>query len=211
MDLGLLISGPKKFMAQKNTRAEDIFIQSLIFLGVSIVLFVIMTAPLRPSGIDLWTYLAANAGASLLSVSLFAVALRVAWRLVGGKSPIGSFFVTYAYFFGTVIIILMPVLFLSEGVFKVLAPDLYAQVVHARLNKQPMPDLSGSSVPLIAFIILLAGFSLISVWGVIAWGAYRQLNSLSKWRSFIAFMIMGLLSLPIGSVAALVQTAMMVK
>jgi len=34
MEFGSLVSGPKRFMAQKNTTEEDTFVQSLIFLGL---------------------------------------------------------------------------------------------------------------------------------------------------------------------------------
>jgi len=208
-DFGSLISGPKRFMAEKNTKAEDTFVQSLVFLGVSLVLVVVMTAPLLPPGKDLWTYLVAEAVMFLLGVSLYAVALRVAWRLVGGKATVRSFFVTYAYFFGALVVVITVFMLLSEGVFKVLAPDLYAQVIEAKLNKQPMPDVSGSSVPLVSFFILVVGFFLGSVWGFVAWGAYRQLNDLSKWRSFVALMISGLLAWPIAAVMFFVESAMM--
>jgi hypothetical protein len=170
-----------------------------------------MTALLLPPGQDLWTYTGATAVAYLLSVSLNAVALRVAWRLVGGKAPVSSFFVTYAYFFGAAVVLLVTVLLLSAGVFKVVEPDLYAQVAKAQLNKQPMPDLSGSSVILISLFISAVGFLCVAVWGFIACGTYRQLNGLSKWRSFIAMMIMGLLSWPVAAVVFFVHSAMMGK
>jgi hypothetical protein len=100
---------------------------------------------------------------------------------------------------------------LGEGVFKVLAPDLYGQVIQAKLNKQPTPDLLGSSVPLISSVVLVAGFFALSVWGLVAWGAYRELNGLTKRRSFVALMIAGLLGWLIAAVVFFIQSAMMVR
>ena len=211
MDFGSLVSGPKRFMAQKNTTEEDTFVQSLIFLGVSLVLVVVMTAPLLPPGKDLWTYLGTRTVVASIAVSLNAVALRIAWRLVGGKATVRSFIVTYGYFFGVLAVIFAAFLLLGEGVFKVLAPELYAEVIQAKLNKQPVPDVSDSSVPLISFLILVAGFFLLAMWCLIAWGAYRQLNGLSKWRSFVALIISGLLAWPIAAVVFFIDSAMMVK
>lgn len=210
-DFGLLVSGPKQFMVQKNTGAEDVFNQALVFLGVSLVLVVVMTVPLLPPGTDLWAYVGAKAIVFVLAVTLYAVALRVAWRLVGGKAPVRSFFVTYAYFFSAIAVVFTVFLLFGRGVFKVLAPDLYGQVIEAKLNKQPIPDISGSSVPLISFGIHVAGFFLLSLWGLIAWGAYRQLNGLSKWRSFVALNISGILGAPIVAVVFFVESAMIGK
>jgi hypothetical protein len=210
-DFGSLVSGPKRFIAQKNTVAEDTFVHSLLFLGISLVLVVLMTAPLLPPGEDLWAFLAMSAVTSLLAVSLYAVALRIAWRLVGGKATVRSFFVTYAYFFSVFTIVFTVVLLVGEGFFKVSAPELYRQVIDAKLKKQPMPDLSGSSVPLNSLFILVGGWLLIGAWGFIAWGAYRQLNGLSKWRSFFALTISGLLAWPISEVVTFVESAMMAK
>jgi hypothetical protein len=206
-NFGSLFVGPKRFIGQRNTAAEDTFGESLLFLGISLVLVVIMTAPLLPPGKDLWTYVGAQAVTYLLAVSLAALALRLAWRIVGGKATIRSFFVTYAYFFGVIIVIYTLFLLLAEGVFKVLDPDLYAEVIEAKLNKQARPDLSGSTIPMISFGIQLVGFVLLSGWGFVAWGAYRELNGLSKWRSFFASTIMGLLSCPIAAIVFFVASA----
>lgn len=211
MEFGSLVSEPKRFMAQKNTTEEDTFVQSLLFLGISLVLVVIMTAPLLPPGKDLWAHLGTQAVGCAVAVSLVAVALRIAWRLVGGKATVRSFVVTYAYFFGVMSLVFTVFQLLGEGVFKVLAPDLYGQVIQAKLNKQPTPDLSDSSVPLISSVVLVAGFFALSVWGLVAWGAYRELNGLTKRRSFVALMIAGLLGWPIAAVMFFIQSAMMVR
>jgi len=133
--------------------------------------------------------------------------LRLAWRIVGGKATVRSFFVTYAYFFGVLIVIYTLFMLLGEGVFKVFEPELYARVIEAKLNKQTIPDFSGSNIPWVSFGILVAGFIFVSVWGFVAWGAYRELNGLSKWRSFFAVMIAGVLSWPISAIVFFVGSA----
>jgi hypothetical protein len=100
-------------------------------------------------------------------------------------------------------------LLLSEGVFKVLAPDLYTQGIEAKLKKQPMPDLSGSSISLVSFYLLVAGVLFLSVWVFIAWGAYRELSGLSEWRSFVAMLIAGLFGCAIAVVVFFVQRGVM--
>ncbi len=206
-NFGSLFVGPKRFIGQRNTAAEDSFGESLLFLGISLILVIIMTAPLLPPGKDLWTYVGANAVIYLLTVSLSAIALRLAWRVVGGKTTIRSFFVTYAYFFGVLIVIYTLFILLGEGVFKVFEPELYAKVIQAKLNKQEIPDVSGSTVFWVSFGILIMGWVFLSVWGLVAWGAYRELNGLSKWRSFFAFTIMSILGWLIAAIVFFVASA----
>ena len=45
-NFGSLFAGPKRFIGQRNTAAEDTFGEALLFLGISLILVVIMTAPL---------------------------------------------------------------------------------------------------------------------------------------------------------------------
>ena len=54
-NFGSLFAGPKRFIGKRNAVAADNFEESLLFLGVSLVLVVIMIAPLLPPGKDLWS------------------------------------------------------------------------------------------------------------------------------------------------------------
>jgi hypothetical protein len=98
---------------------------------------------------------------------------------------------------------------LGEGAFKVMDPELYAKVIEAQLKHQPLPNLSENWVPVISFSFLILGVFFASVWLFFAWGAYRELNGLSKTRSFVAFVIMGVLNLPIFAIVDFVGSAMM--
>ena len=109
-DFGSLFLGPKRFIAQKNTRAKDTFGESLVFLVVSQFLTVVMTAPLARPGISLSVRLMASAVVALLGTALSAIALRFAWRLVGGRATVRSFFVTYAYFASVIAVVLTLIL-----------------------------------------------------------------------------------------------------
>ena len=205
---GSLLSRPKRFMGHKNTTAEEAFSESLLFLAISIVLVVVMTAPLLPTNKNIWTNLCGIAVVALLGVSLFAVALKISWRLVGGKASVRSFFVTYAYYMGVIIVIFPLVILLSQGVFKVFDPELYAKILEAEAKNAPMPDMAGKKLPLISFAIQVGGYLCLSVWSFIGWGAYRQLNDLSKGRSFGAFLIMDPLALLVAALVYFVATAL---
>ena len=205
MDFGSLLSGPKVFMAHKNTNVDETYSESLTFLGVSIVLVVIMKASQVPPD-DLWNFVGGVSVTVLLGVALSAVALRLAWRIVGGQASVRSFFVTYSFFFGVVVVVLTVFELLGVGVFKVFDHDLYVAVTKATLEKAPPPQ-SDSMVPFASFLVLVVGYIVISIWSFIAWGAYRELNGLGKLRSFLAAMVMGVLSVGVTVVVFFVATA----
>ena len=200
-DFGSLVSGPKRFLAIRNPSADDTYHESLVFFASSVFLVVVITVPLRPTGEAFSLYLGRQIVTSLLAVSLYAIALRLAWRMVGGKATVRSFFVTYAYLFGVIGVIVTLFCLLGEGVFRVFEPDLYARVIQLQQEtgkivlpldvRSEIPGYLDSSIPTVSFLLLVAGFLLSSVWSVFAWGAFRRLNGLSKLRSSIAMMIMG--------------------
>jgi hypothetical protein len=206
-NFGLVFSGPKTFIASKNANADDAFFDAMLFLGVSVALSIIMTAPLQPAGKDLWTHVGSSSVVVLITVVLAATVVRIAWWIVGGRASPQSFFVTYAYFFGVIFVLLIAVQLLSFGFFKVFEPELYRQFIEASQKKQPMPDMSGSSIPLIALSIYGVGYVVLGFWGFLGWGAYRQLNGLGKLRSFGALMITGILTLPVVAVTLLIGAA----
>ena len=212
-DFGSLFLGPKRFIAQKNTRAKDTFGESLVFLVVSQFLTVVMTAPLARPGISLSVRLMASAVVALLGTALSAIALRFAWRLVGGRATVRSFFVTYAYFASVIAVVLTLFLLLGEGVFKVLAPEIYALVIYATVNGRPIPqEAFKDQIIVVAIVsIYVVGFLFVTVWSLVAWGAYRELNALGRVRSLLALMITGVFGWGIAAIAFFVQSAMLLQ
>ena len=140
-----------------------------------------------------------------------AMALRVAWRLVGGRAPTRSFFVTHAYFISPLLVVLALFSRLGDGVYKVLAPDSYELVVGALLNRQPIPPeaVADPVVPVVAGLIIVAGVVLTGVWSLVAWGAYRKLCGLGRIRSFLALMIMGVFDSGIAIIVFFVEIAIL--
>lgn len=191
VEFATVFSGPKKFMTKKNSNTESSFNDSLLFLSISMSLSVIMTSPLLSAEKDIWEHLGTRAIITFLGVALASLALRVCWRIVGGKASFKSFFVTYAYYSGIIIVLLTLFMLLGEGVFKVIEPDLYEKALVAQAHKTYLPELKGKIIPQVSFGIILFGYVVASSWALIGWGAYRQLNNLSKIRSFVAFVLMG--------------------
>jgi hypothetical protein len=208
-DFGAVFCGPKSFIAQRHIEADSAFADCLLFLGISLALVAVMITPALPVGTDIWKQALSLAIVCLVSVPLYASAIRIAWWLVGGRAPIRSFIIVYSYFFGVIVVILTGFQLVEIGFFKLLDPDLYGKMIIAQSNRQALPDEAiGSTVFWIAMSILGLGVSLGSVWGFVAWGSYRNLNGLSKGRSFVAMMIAGVFCPPILPVVLFLTAAL---
>jgi hypothetical protein len=206
-DFGSAFSGPKSFIAAKRVDANDGFGEALLFLGISMVLVLLMFAPLQPAGSDFLSYAGANFVTFLIAVPLGAMAIRVGWWLVGGRASARSFFITYAYYFGVVVVMITAVQLLSLGFFKTFEPQLYQQFIVASQKHQSMPDMSQSYIPGTALVVFIFGYLMISIWALIGWGAFRQLTGVGKLRSFAALIISGVLMLPVTAVIFFVARA----
>ena len=206
-NFGAIFAGPKSFIAAKNVSSDDAFSDALLFLGVSMALVIIMGAPLLPPGNDFWTHVGSLAVQVLVMVSLSAMVVRVAWWIVGGRASARCFFVTYSFFFGVALVVFTAVQMLSFGFFKVFEPELFGQFIAAIQRRGDMPDLSGDWVQLTALSIYFVGYLSMCVWFLIAWGAYRNINGLSRLRSFFALIITSILSWPVIAIGVFVQSA----
>lgn len=207
-DFGSLLSGPKKFIAKTNTTSEESYVQALVFLGVSLVIVVIATKPFLLPGKDIWAHVATVAVGFLLGVSLYAVALRLAWRIVGGIASVRSFFVIYAYYFGVGMVLLALFNLLGDGIFKLLSPIYYETVLESWINRETINDFTGDTGLLVSIYVRISGVVFIFAWGIWGWGAYRVINGLSKARSAIAFFIAVAFAIPVILIANLVMNSM---
>lgn len=187
-EFGSVVSGPKLFIENKAVHTNRSFNDSIQFLLWSLAITVAARAPLLPPESDWRVFLGSQATLWLMSICLFVFVLRLSWRIVGGKAPFRSFFVTYAYFFGVSTVIYVFVLLVAEGVLKVFDRELYDAMRTAIINGTPKPKHEGS-VLYISIALGLIGYTALSIWYMVAWGAYRRLNSLSKRRSAAAFII----------------------
>jgi hypothetical protein len=194
---GAVFAGPKTFIAERRAQGEDELGNAFLFLAISTALLAVAGTLVQP-GKDIWSAIAAAAITSAIAVALGATTIRISWWLVGGRANTEGFFVTYSYSFGVIIVIIGFFQFLGVGVFKVMDPALYAKVVEASAKNHTVPpDALESTVFWVVAEINAFGVIAAGLWAFVAWGAYRQLNGLSKTRSMYAFLIAGFLSFPI--------------
>jgi len=105
LEFGALFTRPKIFIAERNTLLESTFVDCLLFLGISVVLSTIMSTSLPGSREDIWSSLAGTSVSCAILIVGSGLALRLAWRIVGGRAATRSFIVVYAYLSGVQLII----------------------------------------------------------------------------------------------------------
>lgn len=207
-ELGSVLARPKSFVGNKNLDAKNSVAESIVFLGLSCAVVVVMTAPLLPSHIGAVNYFASQATVLLISVVLVALCLRLTWRVVGGRASVSNFFSIYAYYAGATAVVFTVFVLIAEGLFKVAEPEFYSAFVKARAEGRELPELSNSDVFLVYVGVLTAGLIVTLLWSFVGWGAYRRLNGVSKVRSAIAFLLMVPLGGLVLAVGFLVASAM---
>jgi hypothetical protein len=193
-----LVSSPKKFVRERNTFSDEELIKALIFLAISFVLCVVLQIPLMPDKVDFWKLVVVRGVLTLVLIMLNVVALRMAWRIVGGKAQFGSFLITYSYYFAIVLLLVSLTFLCIAGTIKLLLPEAWAA---AQAGKQIDPDALDQSARVASsigfFAFLLLGITGLYAWLILGWGAYRELNGLSKRNSVAAWIIYNFLLIPV--------------
>ena len=203
---------PKRFVRGRHDTSEQTLAEAMIFFGVSFVITMILAWPLMPDHVESARFLAPRALINLILVAAGAALTLVSWSFVGGQARFESYFVINCYYMGVLIICMMLVFLCALGIVKIFDPALYpllAQTsIHIQFQNEKLNELiydpgnqMRSAVFIIYNLILLAGLIAQSLWYILGWGAFREINGLSKWQSFIAgmiFILLTLITLPIG-------------
>jgi hypothetical protein len=209
LDFGEVFSGPKSFIGQRNLASAEAFPDALLFFGISIVLLIALQLPVQPADQEFWKFAGSVGVLQLIAVTLSAMFTRIAWWLVGGRASGQSFFITYSYFGGVVIVLIGAIQLLAFGVVKIFDRKFFQQLVDAPKMDAVVPQTDEQAVLYLVFGgIVVVGFVLVSAWFFIGWGAFRQLNALSKWRSFAAAVIYGFVSIPATAAVVFIAAAM---
>jgi hypothetical protein len=196
-DLVRIVSGPKRFVAERNKGSEEDLIKAFTFLGVSLAIFFILQAGVPAK--DFLTDTAIHGILYLLFVVVFSGILRLSWRIVGGRAEYESFLITSSYYVGVLSIGFAGGALCFIGILRLLYPVSYSWFVKfiaaPSLWKAYDPRFSRSI--LVAFVGFLTLGVPTSVWAFIGWGAYRELNQLPRSRSCAALFLTTLFSLPV--------------
>ena len=195
-DFGSVLIRPKRFIARRNVQGEETRKESLLFLAYSVILTLLATIPGRPLDTAMVLHLAEEVLLAAVELSLFAVILWAAWAVVGGRSTVRGFAVTYAYFAGVIFVLFAVVLLVADVIVMVLEPEMYeaareAADLGAKESERRLDEMGYLDRPAV-----MTGLALTAVgpwvalaWALLAWGAFRQLNGVGEWRSCGALLI----------------------
>lgn len=207
-DYSLVLSHPKTF---NDHRAADIgssIARANFFLAISLALAIALSALLSPPELFHWKLLAGQVILDLIAIVLGTLAMRACWFVVGGRAPLKSLFLVYAYHVGVVLVWSIILVWVSDIIIRVFDPALYAEIhdfdaVEITLDETESPAYLGS------MSILAAGHIGIFAWWIVAWGAYRKLNRLSRTRSVIAFLLAAVLSVVIALAIVIILSVLL--
>lgn len=200
-----LLLRPKQFVADADLESDTAIQEALTFLAVSFGVAFIGQLPFLPEKQNKEVMFGVFAIHSALGFILSIIVLGVAWRMAGGKLPWKKFIVPSCYFSGISTLLSLAVLLLAAGTFYVIDPVLCWQVFGGNVA-EPF-DLLNSTGFRVFWIIFGAGILLVFGWVFWIWGAYRELNQVSKARSGIAFAVYCLLSVPATVLVALIGSS----
>jgi hypothetical protein len=185
-----LIAGPKSFLAGERERGPRALSRSLYFLLFTFVVGFLLTLPLptRSLPLDFLTSLAFV----FVTAFVFAVAVYLAWRIVGARAPLRDFLTIHFYCAG-VLKLIEKLCFLAfwGGLRAIGDPAWFARVSDATFCKgdgilaMKLIAENERALPHYFAMTLVVGV-VVTAWMIAIWGAYRELTGVSRLRSTFA-------------------------
>jgi len=209
-DLIQFTAGPKQFLSTRTPALND----GLIFLALSFVLTFIIQLPLART--DPLLEAASDAAFVFGYVVLYGYAVLLSWRVVGGKAPIERFFAIHFYVAGVLKLIMSATFMTIMGLLRMGDPTRYEEMNKAVYAGNAMwfvtnaDRLKDQPVWQVAALIAVTGMAAMLAWIVVTWGAYRDLNRLSRQRSAVAFALFCAACVPIYIVTSIIANALIV-
>jgi hypothetical protein len=153
---------------------------ALVFLGMTLLAAFVAQLPLLAENKDLLTVFAPRAVITFFSFILSVAVLQLSWRLAGGAAAFKSTFILTCYVSGFALLLFLVFALAAEGSFRLLDPTGYRQ-----LQRQELESYTGVGFLTWAWLLGL-GATVSSAWVFVAWGAYRQINAVSRAKSGLA-------------------------
>jgi Yip1 domain len=206
-DLLAVSIAPKRFIAERESEGQDALNDAFVFLGITLLIGYVVQIPIMPKQENVLLAFASYVAIFGLGLFITLIALLVSWRLVGGRATLAQLFVCTAYLVGPMIIIVLVFTLCGDSMFRLSDPQGYRSFkLHPSTAVADGDVDPGSFAVMVMFF--LAGFLAASVWFFVAWGAYREMNGVSRTRSALAFVICNVLFIPLTAVSALLSLPM---
>jgi len=197
-----LLTGPKRFIAARLCGDASAMQKALVFLAVSFAIGWVLKMPLSRG--DPLLELGADAVFAFVYVVAYGVALYLAWRIAGARSGLQQFLTIHFYYAGILLLLVTGLYLGTMGTLRAGDPALFKEIHDATYAgklatflHENLQRLIASAAYRLSLPVQIAGFGAMLAWIFAGWGAYRQLNGLSRLRSFGAGLLFLVFCLPV--------------
>jgi|SRR5579862_3631321 len=197
---------PRNYLAALPASDEEQLAPALIFLALSCIILALSTLPFSPAKESTVLFLAARAVVLAVMMLVYALVIHLSWRIVGGKETFLRCFILSIYISSVASLILLVFFLIATSTIVALDPDLAHAMISSGLTPIPL-DQSQLLLASIYLGTIFLGAIIASLWFMLAWGAYRDANQVSRLRSALAFCLAGILALPVLAVTVLISLA----
>jgi hypothetical protein len=212
-DATSLISEPKRFVLKRVSSEQPHLTDALLFLTISFMIsWTLQISFVKESVI---IDLSEDATFFALYVFAFGGAVCLAWRCVKATGDIEKHFIIHFYYTGVITLIMACGFLAMMGTRKAFDPELhnrFMQAVHdgqaAAFATRHADDIFETTGGLALITVSYFLDIILLTWIIAGWGAYRQLNQLSRIRSGAAFALFIVFSLPLAALVFLIGNAL---
>jgi hypothetical protein len=120
-DLVSLMTNPRSFLSERSTENTDNWTKALQFFGITAFVCFIMVFTLVKKG-DFITAFSRAVVVWAIGVIFVSLAIRIGWRVVGGKAALGSIILITIYAFSLSAIVTNCLLLVYFGVLNIFLP-----------------------------------------------------------------------------------------
>ncbi len=184
-----VVASPRGYARTGRLFMPERFADALVFLGASLVVTMILRAPMWREREDLFLFLAADATWKFAVVLLETAVIAVVWRLLRGRVHASGYLVANAFYFGVVTIAVHFVMLLGWS-------------AERQMDLPP--------ILLVACRMVTVAFAVGALsWCLVAWRAYGDMNDASLARTILALVLVMVCSVPVVVAGVLLRDALL--
>lgn len=200
-----LISGPKRFVAQRRAEGTLTLERAFGFFALS-TLILWSVSPYTTNIIRDILFVHVN-------VVSYGLCILFAWRLVGGTAKLLDYLPILFYYSPIFFFLLIISNRIWLGLLRISHEELYRNVIEAANigNITFGIELSKTANPYVIVFGVLFYILITFSWFIAGWGAYRVLNGASRRRSVLAAVLFLALGVPIFGILGLVASALLAE
>ncbi len=218
-DLLLLLARPKTLIARHNLGRTQDLMRALTFLSISLVIGALGLLSIAPTeSLSIPGVLGAGFLFDVVTTLILSLPMYLAWRLVGAAPEYRRIAVPFFYQAAVATLLLVAGAMALSTPLLLIDPHFYERIHDIVSHEGPFTPKwleaeqfinqsfqSGGSFAMAGIIAMLVIHTLLLVWLIASWGAYRQgLGIRARWRSLAAFVIfICAIPLAVGGMAAI--------